>query len=77
MHVCRPVGVEGIDVLDGRDVFVENDNEKFADKVVYLLQNPNKRAEFGKNSCRIIEKYYSWDVIGEKMIRTYTKLIVK
>jgi glycosyltransferase involved in cell wall biosynthesis len=74
--VTTTIGIEGIQAKNGKDLFIADDNEEFANKVIHLLRNPEIRKEFGSNSRRIIEENYSWEGIGKKMLNIYRELEV-
>ncbi len=49
-------------------VFVEPDNASdFADKAIYLRDNPEKCIEFGKNSRKLAENTFSRDILSNKL----------
>jgi len=65
--VSTSIGAEGIEVADGRDIFIADDPKAFADKVIDLLKNPDRRREMGFNARKLVEQTYTWDGIGEKL----------
>ncbi|MCC8095572.1 MAG: glycosyltransferase family 4 protein [Tannerellaceae bacterium] len=54
---------------------VNIDMDLLAEKIIYLLQNPEKARILGKNGRKRYEKMYTSDVFGQKMLRFYHSLI--
>ncbi len=42
--------------------------EDIAQKIIYLLDNPEISAEMGKNGRNAVESYYNWNHMAQKMI---------
>jgi len=53
---------------------VEIDNSLLAEKMLFLLQNPEERKHMGLNARKRYEQFYSSDVMCEKMLNLYTSL---
>jgi sugar transferase (PEP-CTERM/EpsH1 system associated) len=51
---------EGIDARPGEHLFVEDDPVRFADLVLSLLADPERRAEVGRTARRFVETRHSW-----------------
>jgi glycosyltransferase involved in cell wall biosynthesis len=58
--VSTPLGAEGIDVVPGRDILIENEPVAFADAVGRLLQDPDAAAEIGRSAQQLAVERYSW-----------------
>ncbi len=65
--VSTSVGAEGIDVTDGKDILIADDPADFADKVVDLLNHPDKAQALGVNGRKLVETKYSWEIIGQRI----------
>lgn len=52
-----------------------NDPESLTDKIIYLLNNPDVRKEFGKRNRMIIEEKNNYHKVMEKMENIYMDLI--
>lgn len=59
-------GIEGTLFEDGIHVILANDEEKFIESSVKILNNPDKYENLINNSLKLIRKNYSWDAIGKK-----------
>lgn len=73
--VSTTVGCEGIDVESGRDIFIADSPEMFAEATIELLRNSALREELGRNGRRLIERKYTWDRISPRLIDTYSTLL--
>ncbi len=52
---------EGLAFEPGRDIIVEDDPKRFAQAVVGLLNNPEKRSEIASSALKMLKKHYSWE----------------
>lgn len=59
--VTTSVGAENIDAENVRDWIVTDDNREFADTVIELLSDENKRIEMGKNASDFVRRNFTWD----------------
>lgn len=59
----------GVHLVEG------NDFHNLAKGIIYLLNNQERREELRKKGRNIIERYYSWDIICDKIIEIYERLI--
>jgi sugar transferase (PEP-CTERM/EpsH1 system associated) len=58
--VTSSLGFEGISAVPGRNLFVEDEAEDFARRVVSLMTNPALRQEISCNGLRIVGENYNW-----------------
>ncbi|CCK80469.1 glycosyltransferase [Desulfobacula toluolica] len=72
--VSTRVGCEGLNVTDGKDIFIGDTPEDFADRVVHLLNNPKQRELLQKNA-RDLARTYDWEKIEEKQEAVYRQAI--
>ncbi len=74
--ITTSIGIEGIEELsDKNEVLVANDESAFVDAVSYLLSNTRKIESMTVSARHIVEKYYSWDAIGRKLLSFYETVI--
>jgi phosphatidylinositol alpha-1,6-mannosyltransferase len=52
-----------------------SDLDRFADRVVRLLRNPELRARLGRNGRALVENQYSWTRVAEMTERLYERLV--
>lgn len=48
---------------------------EIAEKIKFMIENPTKAKELGKNGREAVQKYYVWDMEAEKMLALYQTLI--
>jgi polysaccharide biosynthesis protein PslH len=71
--VSTSIGAEGLDLINGRDILIADEDEEFAAKVVSLLKNQKLRKMLAENGRETAEKKYSWNVIGPMLLDVYSK----
>ena len=60
-QVMTHAALEGLEAEDGRDAIAASDPGPFADAVVGLLQDPEKRARIAQNGRRFAEAHFDWE----------------
>ena len=65
---------ETMDFANGAGLYAKDEND-FAEKIIYLLENPDKAAEMGKLGNKIINENYLWSHSEEKMLELYKSLL--
>lgn len=69
--VATSIAVAGLE-QDARDALVIADSEAaFAERVVTLLNDPDKRQTLGADAKRIVRKYYDWSALIPCLIDIY------
>ncbi len=59
--VATPQAAEGLSLLPGEEILVEEEPSLFAEKVIELLREPRRAREIGKRARQRMEKEYSWE----------------
>ncbi|MEM2292952.1 MAG: glycosyltransferase family 4 protein [Nitrososphaerota archaeon] len=54
-----------------------NNPQKLAEAIQYVLDNRETRVNFGRQGRRIVEEYFSMDIIIEKLLKIYSELLQK
>jgi len=65
-------------VKDGETGLIVNDPydiDDLAEKILYLVERPDKRKSFGENGRAFMEKNYDWKIIAGKMEEVYNKVL--
>jgi glycosyltransferase involved in cell wall biosynthesis len=62
--VSTTVGAEGLALEAGRQFVAADDPGEFADAVVALLRDPERRLALGDAGRTLVETHYSWPTIG-------------
>lgn len=74
--VSTTLGIEGLDVQRGREIFVADDPEEFAHYVCLLSQSAEHRARLARQARSLIEAKYSWDLAIrplEKIVESFER----
>ncbi|AKG24002.1 glycosyltransferase [Calothrix sp. 336/3] len=53
----------------------EKDTSAIADRLMYLIQHPEKCQEMGKNGRKHVEKYFEIEKLNDELVRIYQQLI--
>ena len=73
--VSTSVGAEGLDLKDGKEIFIADEPTVFAEAVTRLLTDTLLRRRIGENGRARVEQDYDWRSIGEKLHILYTKIL--
>lgn len=69
--VSTSLGCEGLAAVDGDNILIRDDPKDFARAILAVLEHGELRRRLGERGRATAERFYGWDVIGQKMIRTY------
>jgi sugar transferase (PEP-CTERM/EpsH1 system associated) len=64
-------GVEGIDLMPGRDAVIADAPEQFAREVIALMRDAERRRALGKAARALVESKYDWRVIIPRFDEIY------
>ena len=73
--VSTRTGIEGIDCIDGKHVFVAEDTKDFVSKLLKLLDNPTLGAQLATAGRSLVEQHYGWEAIGERLDTFYRRIM--
>ncbi len=73
--VSTSIGCEGIECEDYKHIRIADFPEKFSETVVELLLDSKARQRLEKNARDLVEKIYSWHIIGEQLRSLYKELV--
>jgi glycosyltransferase involved in cell wall biosynthesis len=59
--VASPLGAAGLDLTDGRELVLAHDGTQFVQRVVELLEQPERRREIGHNARSWALEHIGWD----------------
>lgn len=68
--VSTRIGCEGLEVEDGKDIFIADTPEEFADKVIKLIKDEELRKKISENGRNLVEDKYSRKKVIE-IIKAY------
>lgn len=69
--VSTTIGCEGLDVRPGEHLVVADSPDTFAREVLTLLSNQQTRLALGRAARGLVERRYSWKIIGSQLLETY------
>jgi sugar transferase (PEP-CTERM/EpsH1 system associated) len=72
---CSFTGIKG--AISGKNMVAAENPAQFAENIIYLLQNPDKRKTIGQNARRLVVNSYSWERTAEKFEILYQQAIEK
>ena len=61
--ITNDVGAEGIEVENGKHLWIENKEEKLAARIDDVLDNPENAESIALNGKKLVEKKYRWEDI--------------
>ena len=72
--VTSSLGNEGIDASPGKEIFVEDEPNAFANRVVEILKNEHLRMEIGSNARSFVERKFAWANVLDRMNEIHSKI---
>ena len=66
--------VEGLNLVDGKQVLIANTPEKLAEQCVRLLQDRELRKKLGEAGHEFVAKNYDWNLIGKELDNLYQEV---
>lgn len=73
--VATSCAVQGIDCEKDKHVLVADDPEEFAERVVELMNDPEKRNKITAAALELIKDKYNWSKITDRLISIYERLL--
>ena len=65
--VATSLSIEGLNLMDNREVLLADDPRAFADKVVHLLAHPEEALRLGLNGLKRVQERHSWAAMGKAL----------
>jgi|Deesub1362A_J573_1020465.scaffolds.fasta_scaffold00985_6 sugar transferase (PEP-CTERM/EpsH1 system associated) len=72
--VSTPIGCEGLEVEDEKNILIASDPHSFASYVLKLLRDATLRMRLGREGRQLVESKYDWLSISEKLESFYDRL---
>jgi glycosyltransferase involved in cell wall biosynthesis len=66
--VTSSIGLEGLGMTDGNELWVANSPEEFVERLIYIWDNPSLANDVALNARRYVEKNHTWDAMLNKLI---------
>jgi len=73
--VTTSLAAKAIKGEDGKHFLVADTPVKMANRILGLLEDKEKRGSLGEEARVLIEKYYTWRTVGQKLLREIDKVI--
>ena len=72
--VSTPAGINGLDLVPGKDLIVANTGSEMAAAIRELLENAARRQAIERQARLTVERRFNWDVIAAEQKRMYEEL---
>lgn len=69
--VTTPVGAEGLDATEGKDIIIRNTPEEIAEATLKILNDPKLAERIAASAGELVEKKFGWDKMGEYLESIY------
>lgn len=73
--VSTSIGAEGLGVSDGINIVLRDNAEDFAEGIIELIEDREKRQSIKKAARFFVEENYQWKSIGSRLLDVYEKSI--
>ena len=73
--VSTSKGAEGLEVVSGYDILIEDDPRLFAEAVLKVLKDQELRNKLAANAYNTVVKKYDWQPIGYKLQEFLSSLL--
>ena len=79
MALARPVvstsiGVEGLEVVDGKHLLIADTKDQFAKAVVRVLRDSELAAALSSEARKLVVERYDWDAIAARQLEIYSEM---
>lgn len=72
--VGTSLAIEGINAVDGQEVFIADDAQSLAKKTVQILKNPQIGQVLAQAAYKLVKKKYNWQIISAKLDKLYQEV---
>lgn len=72
--VCSNIGFKGLNIKDGEGAFMRTDVQSFADEVISLLSDAERRKQVGQQGIKVITDNFGWDAIAQRLEGYFTEI---
>ena len=73
--VSTPVGAEGIELKDSENILLADNPAAFAQNIIDLLENPEKRQSVETAARSNVEEHYNTFRLGRQLLDFYQKYL--
>jgi polysaccharide biosynthesis protein PslH len=75
--VATPIGVEGLNLRDGKDILFSYNDDEFVERTVQALQNESLRSQIGKQAHETVRERFRCEAIARKVSDIYENILNK
>ncbi len=72
--VTTPLGIEGIDVVNEKEVLIAKSAERLAKQALRLLSSPLLGRKIAKKAKKLVQEKYNWEIISSHLDKIYQEL---
>jgi glycosyltransferase involved in cell wall biosynthesis len=72
--VSTSIGAEGLDVKDGVYILIEDDMNRFGERIVDLIKNEKLRVRLGEAGRQFVKEKYDWRIVSRQLDSVYRLL---
>jgi sugar transferase (PEP-CTERM/EpsH1 system associated) len=72
--VSTSLGAEGYPVANGQELILADEPDSFAQAVLHLLDNPQRRKELGQAGQALVQANYDWEILIPRLEQIYEGL---
>lgn len=73
--VASPQATTALAIQAGRELLVAHNTQSFAQAILYLLADPERRRELGHSGRAYVERHHSWDAVAAQLEAIYCTAI--
>jgi len=73
--VSTSIGCEGIEVTDGEHLLVADTEDAFANSIIALFRDEERRRTLGQKGRALMIERYRWETIAEQLEKVYTAVV--
>ena len=75
--VSTSVGAEGLAVRSGENIVLADTPKDFAESVISLLRDDNRRQKLGAAARTLVQENYSWTKVADDFARTLQEVVIR
>jgi len=75
--VSTSIGAEGLPVRSGENILLADTPQDFADAVISLLRDPDRRKRLGAAARALVQEKYSWRIVAERFAAILEEAIAR
>jgi len=73
--IATKTGIQGLDLINNKDVLIANKPEEFVKQITNVLKNPTLYRQIQKNAFELIKSRYNWNKIAQQLEIEYEKIV--